>query len=204
MDSANTLEGLDLATGLRRVRSRKEGEAVVARLPSDRGRAASCSCWTSNSCRSSSICCSWVTSSLSWFLKGENYNRSLFIDALSIFVTGKISILCIGIAIEVAPCGPGRKEGNVLFNDALNTFYLRIYGVRHMVKDHSDSEKGNPLPPHRLLFPINIPWPLLHQLWSTGWNEKSLWSSSICWSRARCSCAGICNSQQHSVESALL
>ena len=49
-----------------------------------------------------------------------------------------------------------RKEGrNVLFKDALNTFYLRLYGVRHMVKDHSDSEKGNPLPPHRLLFPIN-------------------------------------------------
>ena len=49
----------------------------------------------------------------------------------------------------------GRKEGNVLFNDALNTFYLRLYGVRHMVKDHSDSEKGNPLPPHGLLFPIS-------------------------------------------------
>ena len=48
-----------------------------------------------------------------------------------------------------------KKEGNVLFNDALNTFYLRLYGVRHMVKNHSDSEKGNPLPPHRLLFPIN-------------------------------------------------
>ena len=28
-------------------------------------------------------------------------------------------------------------------------FYLQLYGVRHMVKDHSDSEKGNPLPPHR-------------------------------------------------------
>ena len=52
-------------------------------------------------------------------------------------------------------CHEGRKEGNVLFNDALNTFYLRLYGVRHMVKDHSDSEKGNPLPPHRLLFPFN-------------------------------------------------
>ena len=48
-----------------------------------------------------------------------------------------------------------RKEGNVLFNDALNTFYLRLYGVRHMVKYHSDSEKENPLPPYRLLFPIN-------------------------------------------------
>ena len=23
----------------------------------------------------------------------------------------------------------GRKEGNALFNDALNTFYLRLYGV---------------------------------------------------------------------------
>ena len=33
------------------------------------------------------------------------------------------------------------KEGNVLFNDTLNTFYLRLYGVRHMVKDHSDSER---------------------------------------------------------------
>ena len=29
----------------------------------------------------------------------------------------------------------------VLFNDALNTFYLRLYGVRHTVKDHSDSER---------------------------------------------------------------
>ena len=52
--------------------------------------------------------------------------------------------------------GMGREsERNVLFNDALNTFYLRLYGVRHMVEDHSDSEKGNPLPPHRLLLSIN-------------------------------------------------
>ena len=47
-----------------------------------------------------------------------------------------------------------RKEGHVLFYDALNTFYLRLFGVRHMVKDNSDSsERGNPLPPHGLLFP---------------------------------------------------
>ena len=45
------------------------------------------------------------------------------------------------------------KEGNVLFNDALNTFYLQLYGVIHMVKNHSDSERGNSLPPHGLLFP---------------------------------------------------
>ena len=35
-----------------------------------------------------------------------------------------------------------RKEGNVLFKDALNTSYLRLYGIGHMVKDHSYSEKG--------------------------------------------------------------
>ena len=46
-------------------------------------------------------------------------------------------------------------EGNVLFHDALNTFYLRLYGVKHMVKDHSDSLRENPLLPHGLLFPVS-------------------------------------------------
>ena len=46
-------------------------------------------------------------------------------------------------------------EGHALFNNPLNTFYLLLYGVRHMVKDHSDSESENPLPPHGLLFHIN-------------------------------------------------
>ena len=58
--------------------------------------------------------------------------------------------------IPTIPDNEGRKEVvNVLLNDALNTFYLRLYGVRHMAKDHSDSEKGNPLPLHRLLVLIN-------------------------------------------------
>ena len=46
----------------------------------------------------------------------------------------------------------GRKEGNVLFNDILNTFYLWLYGIGQMLKDHSNSKRGNPLPPHGLLF----------------------------------------------------
>ena len=57
--------------------------------------------------------------------------------------------------INLINMGEGRKEGNVLFNYTLNTFYLRLYGVRHMVKDHTDSERGNPLPPHGLLFSIS-------------------------------------------------
>ena len=83
----------------------------------------------------------------------------------------------------------GRKEGNVLFNDALNTFYLRLYSIGHMVKDHSESKRRNLLLPHRLLFSISskgsficiipqtgyhIPQPLWNQSWCTGWNEKQL------------------------------
>ena len=82
----------------------------------------------------------------------------------------------------------GRKEMIYLTTHSTQ-FILWLYGVGHMVKDHSDSERRNPLPPHGLLFPINskvsfictipqtgkyIPQPLLHQSWSTGWNEKYL------------------------------
>ena len=58
-------------------------------------------------------------------------------------------------SVEFLFGGMKRKEENVLFNDTLNTFYLWLYGIGHMVKDHSDSRRGNPLSPHRLLFPIS-------------------------------------------------
>ena len=35
-----------------------------------------------------------------------------------------------------------KKEENVLFNNVLNTFYLWLYGVIHMVQDNSDREGG--------------------------------------------------------------
>ena len=39
----------------------------------------------------------------------------------------------------------GWKDGSVLFNNVLNTIYLRLYGVRHMVKDLSNrtTQRGN-------------------------------------------------------------
>ena len=58
-------------------------------------------------------------------------------------------------AMVCAILSVGWKEGNIVFNDALNTFYSRLYGIRHMVKDHSDNKRGNMLPPHRLLFLIS-------------------------------------------------
>ena len=48
------------------------------------------------------------------------------------------------------------KERNVLFKDALNTFYLRLYGIAHMVKNHSDNGRGNRISLHRWIhFRIN-------------------------------------------------
>ena len=80
------------------------------------------------------------------------------------------------------------KGRTFLFNEPLNTFYLRLYGIGHItVKDHSAREetccydymgysfwfnsKGS------LVYTIihtrqHKPWPLLDQSWSTGWNEK--------------------------------
>ena len=65
------------------------------------------------------------------------------------------SVACTKVKFKNPVVRCNRKEGNVLFNNALNSFYLRLYGVRHMVKDHSDSERGNPLPLHGLLFSIS-------------------------------------------------
>ena len=42
---------------------------------------------------------------------------------------------------EIHMTDEGRQEGNVLFNDAFNIFYLRLYGVRYVVKDHTDSKR---------------------------------------------------------------
>ena len=72
----------------------------------------------------------------------------------------------------------GRKEGNVLFNNTLNAFYLRLYGIIHMVKDHSDSERGNPLPPHGLLFPISSKGSFICTIPETGQHIPRIWYTS--------------------------
>ena len=84
--------------------------------------------------------CSNRHTATSWISERNTRQVNKFIDLRKIYASDK---------------SERERERNFLFNDALNTFYLRLYGVRHMVKDHSDSEKGNLLPPHRLLLSIN-------------------------------------------------
>ena len=45
-----------------------------------------------------------------------------------------------------------RKKKRNVFNDALNTFYLWLHSVGYMVKNNSNSERGNLLPPLYGLF----------------------------------------------------
>ena len=85
------------------------------------------------------------------------FNFKLIIRVTNLYLTDRIK-LDMKLMVNISHAGllDKRKERKCfLFNDALNTFYLRLYGIRHMVKNHSDRERGNPLPPHMLLFPIN-------------------------------------------------
>ena len=63
----------------------------------------------------------------------------LFNDALNTFLFTVIWRRTYGK--RTTQIARGRKEEFFLFNDALNTFDLQLYGVGHMVKDHSDSER---------------------------------------------------------------
>ena len=49
------------------------------------------------------------------------------------------------------PIGSMKKENVYLM---MHSIHLWLYGIRNMVKDHSDSERGNMLPLHRQLFPM--------------------------------------------------
>ena len=53
------------------------------------------------------------------------------------------------VHVSIANMAIGRKEMFYLMTHSTHFIYS------YMVRDHSDSERGNPLPPHRLLFPIS-------------------------------------------------
>ena len=45
---------------------------------------------------------------------------------------------------ELRPAPLERMEENVLFCNALITFYLWLDHMKYMVNDHSDNKRGNP------------------------------------------------------------
>ena len=70
----------------------------------------------------------------------KNASQSQVTNCYHMYAQHILSHLVLGLC-HLPGRKEGRKEGNVLFNDTLNTFYLRLYGVGHMVKDHSDTER---------------------------------------------------------------
>ena len=60
---------------------------------------------------------------------------------------------CVHGNEPAVPSLEGRKE--MFYLTTHSTHFIYGYMASDMVKDHSDSERGNVLPPHGLLFPIN-------------------------------------------------
>ena len=79
---------------------------------------------------------------LSFFFKFQ-FLSVFFPNFRNVIICFRNVIICFRNVIICQEVYFNRKEGNVLFNDAFNTFYLRLYGIRHMVKDHQDSKRGN-------------------------------------------------------------
>ena len=84
-------------------------------------------------------CHHWLQlTALQWLFIQSEIQSNLFITQPSQFIAKQ----------------KGRKE--MFYLTMHSTHFIYGYnGVGHMVKDHSDSERGNPLPPHGLLFPTN-------------------------------------------------
>ena len=57
-----------------------------------------------------------------------------------VLVVAVVTVVVEEVVLRPAPT-TSSNQGNVLFNDALNTFDIWFYGVRHMVKNHSDRER---------------------------------------------------------------
>ena len=71
---------------------------------------------------------------------------SVLSDLLMIVGTKQIGVVVVVVVVLL-------KRNPLKFS--FNTFYLRLNGVGYMIEDQSDNERGNPLPAHRILFPIS-------------------------------------------------
>ena len=75
----------------------------------------------------SSLCLPWRNKKDIWTVRMK-VKEEIWCNKIRTF----LSQLAVGILRQK---GKQREGGIVLFNDALNTFYLRLYGIRHMVRD---------------------------------------------------------------------
>ena len=66
---------------------------------------------------------------------------------------GPTELFLISAIYLLNPLRTFKKRRKLLYLMTLSTYVIYgLYGIRHVVKDHSDSEAGSPPPPHRLLF----------------------------------------------------
>ena len=56
------------------------------------------------------------------------------------------TLFCFHYFVKFLAIFEERRKGNVLFNHAVSTFYLQLYVVGHMIKDHTDNDRQNHMP----------------------------------------------------------
>ena len=79
----------------------------------------------------------------SWQHKHNKLKAVKYIDIEQVLKSGFVLQCCWSTLIYYFLV-IGWKEGRKCFlNDPLNTFYLRLYVVEHMIKGYSDNERGN-------------------------------------------------------------
>ena len=79
----------------------------------------------------------------------------------------QFTLILYGASIHKTSTSESRKEeeGNAIFNDALNTFNLRLYCVGHMETRFRHMGYS---------FRLEPSLSLTHQSWSTGWRNSSM------------------------------
>ena len=95
-------------------------------------------------------------------LAGRTWLRASIRCCSSASIEGRASaffIVCCSLCSATSSFSCCMRHFSSLCNRRKEMVYLTMHSTHfiygYMVKDHSDSEKGNQLPPHRLLFPIN-------------------------------------------------
>ena len=91
---------------------------------------------------------------------------SSMVDPLSYFLPSLF--ICIMYHFHHLHANEGRRKEMFYLMTHSTHFIYGYYGVRHMVKGHSDSERGNPLLSHKLLFLISSKGSFIGTIPQTG------------------------------------
>ena len=85
-------------------------------------------------------------------------------------INGRVVIIDLQVVLLLSK----EREREMFYLTTHSTHFIYGYMASDMVKDHSDSEKGNPLPPYKLLLSINSKGSFICTIPQTGYTSHGL------------------------------